>query len=129
MRHVAAVMPCTACRTHLGAYLRTHNFVIFGKRVMPTGAQVRDAARYALHTLHNAVNVRLEKPVFLISDIYTTYGGNRERGEILLEIQTILETLKEAWTPLLHTRINSVAFHAWRTHMNIMTTLATCGSQ
>jgi hypothetical protein len=129
MRHTAAVLPCDACRTHLGAYLRTHNFVKFGTRSLPTGAQVRDAARTALFRLHNAVNARLEKPEFATNDILPTYVGARTRDELLFEIQNMYDTLKTAWTPFVHGRISGAAFSAWRTQMHLMITLATCGSQ
>ena len=127
----SAIMPCNACKNHLAGVLHTRTFLKIPPVHLITGPGVQTQIRNELWRLHNEVNVRLGKPSFGESsaDIAAIYGirDGRTRGVILSEIQNILEKLRVAWTPLVHTRINGGIYSAWRTHIALMVALVSGG--
>jgi hypothetical protein len=124
MRLTATTMPCEACRNHLGAYMKSHVFVRFARTHALTGESVRLKARVELLNLHNDVNVRLGKPAFTLEEL-ATYSVSR--GEALAEVSRLLEEIKAAWTPLVHTSVSGPAFSDWKKHLHMMLALARGG--
>ena len=124
MRLTAVSMPCETCRLHLAAYMRAHAFVRFPKIHLVTGEMVKARAVAELFVLHNAVNTRLEKPIFTSTDM-AIY--RKPRNELLLDINRVYEEIKVAWTPLVHSRINPAAYNDWKKHLNMMIALAAGG--
>lgn len=121
LRLTASTMPCETCRTHLGAYMKTHVFVRFPRTHLVTGEMVRVRARSELFALHNEVNGRLGKRLASNDDlaIYSL-----PRGEALAEIGLLLEEIKTAWAPFVHKSIFGPAFSDWKKHFHLMLALA-----
>ena len=124
MRLTASTMPCEICRTHLSAYMKSHVFVRFPRTHLVSGENVRLRARQELFVLHNEVNARLSKPIFSLEEL-ASY--NLPRGEALSEVARLLEEIKSAWTPLVHTSILGPAFSDWKKHFHMMLALARGG--
>jgi len=124
MRLTAATMPCEACRNHLSTYLKSHMFVRFGRKEVVTGELVKARARIDLLNVHNDVNARLGKPVFTVEEL-AAYSVSR--GEALAEVSRLLEEIKAAWTPLVHTSVVGPAFSDWKKHLHMMLALARGG--
>lgn len=125
----AALMPCEACRSHLAATLHARPFLKIGRVDLVTGPVVQTQVRAELWRLHNEVNARLGKPSFAFEDYVATHGvsAERTRANLLSEISDCLEKLRQAWTPLLHSRIDASVYSAWRGHMALMVALVSAG--
>lgn len=124
MRLTAAVVPCDQCKRHLSEYMRTHTFVRFPRIHLVTGQMVKERAVAEVHALHNAVNLRLGRPVFPVVDLVVY---KRHRKESIDIINKAYDEVKAAWTPLLHDRISGPAFNEWKKHLSMMIALAACG--
>lgn len=127
----AALMPCEACRTHLTATLQVRPFLKISRVDLVTGPAVRTQVRAELWRLHNDVNTRLGKPAFgsSVDDVVVAYGlsAERTRATLLSEISDCLEKLRQAWTPLLHTRVDAGIYSMWRGHVALMVALVSAG--
>lgn len=126
LRITSQTMPCTKCRTHLTEYLRTHTLFRYTP-LMPI-KDIQNHIRRDLFVLHNSVNQRNGTPVFEFSDLTTTYG-TKSRLDRVYEVQVLLNELKNAWTPLVHTRINPAAFSQWKQQLELLITLISSGPQ
>jgi Erv1 / Alr family len=71
LRAVADVLPCPNCREHYKEWLATHPFTPL--KTIPY-EELGDWIRRYLFDLHNNVNERNEKPIFLWEDLAPTYG-------------------------------------------------------
>lgn len=124
MRTTAQSMPCSKCRTHLTEYLRTHTMFRFSPLM-----QIKDIhtnIRRDVHVLHNFVNLRNGAPKFDFAQLAPTYG-NKPRKERLYEVQVLYNELKNAWTPLVHTRIHPAAFSQWKQALDLLLALIASG--
>jgi hypothetical protein len=126
LRATAQTMPCTKCRTHLSEYLRTHTLFRFSP-LMPI-KDIHLHIRRDLLTLHNFVNQSKGSPKFEFALLTPTYGG-KPRTERVYEAQILLNELKNALTPLVHTRIRPAAFSQWKQQLELLITLISSGPQ
>jgi hypothetical protein len=55
--------------------------------------------------------------------------GLKSRPERVYEVQVLYNELKNAWTPLLHTRIHPAAFSLWKQQLELLITLISSGPQ
>lgn len=125
MRLTAATMPCEQCRIHLSTYIKSHTFVRFHKIDIVTGLNVKTRAVKELFDFHNAVNIRLDKPI-MTQELYDSQYKKTLR-ETLSIIQKNFDEVKAAWTPLVHGTINGAAFSDWKKHLSMMIALAAGG--
>jgi hypothetical protein len=72
-----------------------------------------------LFSLHNAVNVRNKTPKFNFTHLASTYG-TKPRTERLYEVQILYNELKNAWTPMVYTRIHPAAFSQWKQALELL---------
>lgn len=126
LRATSQTMPCTKCRNHLTEYLRTHTLFRFTP-LMPV-KEIQTNIRRDLFVLHNFVNQRNSAPKFEFSQLTPTYGA-KPRPERVYEAQVLLNELKNAWTPLVHTRIHPAAFSQWKQQIDLLITLISSGPQ
>jgi hypothetical protein len=84
--------------------------------------------RRDLFTLHNFVNQRNGTLKFEFAHLAPTYGS-KPRPERVYEAQILLNELKNAWTPLVHTRIHPAAFSQWKQQIDLLITLISSGPQ
>lgn len=117
MRATAQTMPCAKCRTHLTEYLRTHS--MFRSSPITPPKDIQTTIRRDLHVLHNSVNARNKTPQFDSKQLALTYGI-KPRPERLYEVQVLYNELKNAWTPMLHTRIHPAAFSQWKQALELL---------
>lgn len=115
LRYTAIVIPCQKCQKHMQEYWSHTRFLPKGWEYL-TGEQVRAEIRGRLHTFHNAVNRRLEKPDH--PPLPALVDMNRHQR--LLEIQGIFEGLKEEW---------SAAHIEWKRTGALLITLVRGGPQ
>ena len=90
LRITALTIPCQKCQIHMKDYLVHHAFIPKNWNTL-SAAEVRQRIREWVHTFHNAVNMRLEKPC---PPLATELIGH---GEAMSEIATVFETVKELW--------------------------------
>jgi hypothetical protein len=126
LRSTSQTMPCTKCRTHLTEYLRTHTLFRFTP-LMPV-KDIQTHIRRDIFTLHNVVNQRNRTSTFEFTQLAPTYGA-KTRPERVYEVQILLNELKNAWTPLVHTRIHPAAFSQWKQQLELLITLISSGPQ
>jgi hypothetical protein len=126
LRTTAQVIPCTKCRTHLMEYLRTHTMFRFTP-LMPI-KEIHTTIRNDLYNLHNTVNTRNRAPRFDATLLRETYG-TKPRPERMYEVQILYNELKNAWMPLLHTRIHPAAYSQWKQALELLMTLISSGPQ
>lgn len=124
MRATAQVMPCSKCRIHLTEYLRTHTMFRFSPLMLVK--DIHTNIRRDLYTLHNFVNQRNGAPKFEWQQLTISYG-TAPRRDRLYEVQILLNELKNAWTPLVHTRIHPGAFSQWKHAMDLLIALIASG--
>ena len=108
----AEILPCELCRTHLRQYL-SNNASFTSRSVPKKGPEIRLFIRLFVRTLHNDVNIRLEKPEFTEENLAEMYG-TKSREEILTEARSIFLELKELWQPLVGFQIHGTAFGEWK---------------
>lgn len=70
-KETGEIIPCPTCKAHYGEYLKEHPVDIL--RTLPH-TERKDWIRTWLLNFHNSVNVRLNKPVFLLGDLALTYA-------------------------------------------------------
>ena len=109
----AAVLPCAQCRGHFSNYLKNTIIVRQNNPQTMTGVLFRDSIKTQLRIFHNAVNVRIGKPI-VPADMYPIVYPHRTRAENLFEIQKIVNELKAAWEPLLHSSIPPGVYAQWK---------------
>lgn len=109
----AAALPCALCRIHFMEYLRSHKIVLNGDPLTLRGIEFRNTLKTQLRLFHNAVNARLSKPN-VTAEEYDALYPNKTRLEILFEIQTLINEIKAAWEPLLHSSINPSIYSKWK---------------
>lgn len=126
LRTTSQVMPCKKCRVHLSEYLRTHAMFRFTP-LMPI-KDIHTTIRQDLYNLHNTVNSRNHVPRFDAAALTATYG-TKPRPERMYEVQILYNELKNAWMPLLHTRIHPAAFTQWKQALELLITLISSGPQ
>lgn len=126
MRITAQTMPCAKCRTHLAEYLRTHTMFRSSPTLSPK--DIQSNIKRDLYVLHNAVNARNKTPQFDFEQLAQTYG-NKPRPERLYEVQLLYNELKNAWMPLLHTRIHPAAFSQWKQTLELLIAIIAGGPQ
>ena len=126
LRSTSQTMPCAKCRVHLTEYLRTHTLFRFTP-LMPV-KEIQTYIRRDLFVLHNFVNQRNKAPKFEFANLAPTYGA-KPRPERVYEVQVLLNELKNAWTPLVHTRIHPAAFSQWKQQIDLLITLISSGPQ
>lgn len=126
LRTTSQTMPCTKCRVHLTEYLRTHTLFRFTP-LMPV-KEIQTYIRRDLFVLHNFVNQRNKAPKFEFANLSPTYGA-KPRSERVYEAQVLLNELKNAWTPLVHTRIHPAAFSQWKQQIDLLIALISSGPQ
>ena len=127
LRATSAAMPCAKCREHLAYYLKHNTILKITNPLKVTGAEIRTQIRRQLLNLHNTVNIRNDKPVFTEDELLEMYGG-RDRNTILAETHELLNEVKTAWTPLLHSSINPADFAQWKHMLLILTSLLSGGT-
>jgi len=126
LRTTSQAMPCNKCRVHLSEYLRTHTMFRFTP-LMPI-KDIHTTIRQDLYNLHNTVNSRNHIPRFDIAALSATYGS-KPRPERMYEVQVLYNELKNAWMPLLHTRIRPAALTQWKQALELLMTLISSGPQ
>lgn len=126
LRTTSQTLPCSKCRTHLTEYLRTHTLFRFTP-LMPI-KEIQTNIRRDVHTLHNFVNARNGGFKFDFALLTPTYGA-KSRPERVYEAQVLLNELKNAWTPLVHTRIRPAEFTQWKQQIDLLFTLISSGPQ
>jgi hypothetical protein len=89
---------------------------------------IQNHIRRDLHMLHNFVNARNGGSKFDFALLTPTYGA-KPRPERVYEAQVLLNELKNAWTPLVHTRIHPAAFSQWKQQIDLLVTLISSGPQ
>ena len=127
LKAIAATMPCAKCREHLSTYLKTHTILRVTNPLKITGPEIRQQIRNQLLHLHNLVNARNAKPLYMEEDLDIVYG-DRTRTVILSETQEIFNEVKALWTPLLHSSINPADFTNWKHVMSMLISLLTGGT-
>jgi hypothetical protein len=69
--------PCSVCRKHLNTYLDTHSFDSYWKKIDPTTGE--DVGLFVFSVeFHNAVNIRLGKPVMDIETAKALYSPDND---------------------------------------------------
>jgi hypothetical protein len=126
LRITSQTMPCTKCRTHLTEYLRCHTLFRFSPLMQIKDIQTN--IRRDLFTLHNFVNQRNGAPKFEFVNVTPTHG-TKPRQERVYEAQILFNELKNAWTPLVHTRIHPAAFSQWKQQIELLITMISSGPQ
>lgn len=127
LKATSATMPCAKCRGHLATYLRNHIILKVTNPLKITGPEIRLQIRRQLLQLHNTVNIRNDKPVFTEEELQATYEG-KTRADLLFETQELLNEVKTAWTPLLHSSIHPADFTHWKHMMSMLTSLLSGGT-
>lgn len=69
--------PCPTCRQHLNTYLDSHPFDPFWKKVDPTTGEEVGLLEWSF-LFHNAVNVRLGKPVADWATVKALYSAEND---------------------------------------------------
>lgn len=118
----ANVLPCPACKQHFQAYLRTHRMIPNANPLQITGALMRHQIRTSLHQFHNDVNHRLGKPHFKFES-----NKPQKRTQALERIHILMVEIQDAWTPLLHTSIQSHVYNHWKSVGNVLIALLSGG--
>jgi hypothetical protein len=126
LRITAQTMPCQKCRAHLMEYMRTHS-MFQSSPIMPI-REIQNRIRRDIYTLHNAVNKRNNAPEFEFSQLTSTYAS-KPRPEGMNGVHMTLNELKNAWTPLVHTRIQPAAFSQWKHAVDLLCALISSGPQ
>ena len=129
LRLTATIMPCAACRHHLGTYLRTHVIARLPAKKPATGPAVQARIRADLFALHNDVNTRLGKPVLPEAELRTLYevSETHTRATRLAEIAALYEEIRGAWTPQHHLRAEAGAYNEWKRNYQMIFALASGG--
>lgn len=109
----AAALPCAQCRGHFTNYLRNNVIIKQSNPLTITGPIFRDSLKTQLRIFHNTVNLRLGKPI-VSADAYKLLYPNRPRQEVLFEVQTVINEIKAAWEPLLHSSIHPAVYSQWK---------------
>ena len=81
--------------------------------------EIQAKIRRDLHVLHNYVNARNKAPQFEYKQLALTYGI-KPRPERLYEVQVLYNELKNAWMPMIHTRIHPAAFSQWKQALELL---------
>jgi hypothetical protein len=126
LKSTAATMPCSKCRNHLTDYLKHHKIISVTNPLTVTGEGIRVQIRNQLHHLHNQVNLKNNIPEFPITSLTDIYG-NRSRTQILAEIHSLMNEVKDAWQPLLHSSINPGDFTNWKNILSLLISLVSAG--
>jgi hypothetical protein len=113
LKWTAAVIPCQKCQKHMGEYWTQHVFMPKGWNQL-TAAQTRAVIRQKVSDFHNAVNVRLGKPVVPLTPL-PEKGVNREA--ICLELRDLFRGLKNEW---------SAAHIEWKRTTALLLQLCSC---
>jgi hypothetical protein len=88
--------------------------VNFTSRTVPKkGPEIRLFIRLFIRTLHNDVNIRVEKPEFTEENLVEMFG-TKSREDILTEARSIFQELKELWQPLVGFQIHGIPFGEWK---------------
>ncbi len=129
LKQTAAVMPCAACRHHLGTYLRTHVIMQMSAKTPATGPLVKHRIRADLFALHNDVNSRLGRRRFKESDlaVYEVSETQTRQGR-LAEISSLNDEIRAAWAPLHHLRVEAGAYNEWKRTYSMIYALVSGGS-
>jgi hypothetical protein len=106
-----ATIPCKKCQTHMQSYWNGTPFLVKSWDRL-TGLQTRDVIRNKFHMFHNAVNARLEKPVFELPDPLPP----ERRVEFLDQIHKILSEDFSSWST------------AWKNHIILLLRILRGGS-
>jgi Erv1 / Alr family len=107
MRNTALAIPCQKCQIHMKDYLVHHTFMPKDWQKL-SADDTRQRIRVWIHEFHNAVNARLGKPCPpLVSS-----PDSRARAEIMSEITTMYETVKEYWGRVAF--LSGPAFLEWK---------------
>jgi hypothetical protein len=93
--------------------------------IMPP-KEIQGHIKRDLFTLHNFVNARNKTPKFDAALLTSTYGA-KPRTERLYEVQILYNELKNAWTPLVHTRIHPAAFSQWKHALELLMAIISGG--
>lgn len=109
----AAALPCAQCRGHFTNYLRNNIIVRQSNPVTTTGMLFRESLKTQLRIFHNAVNLRLGKPI-VSADAYKSIYPSKSRQEVLFEVQTLINEIRAAWEPLLHSSIHPAVYSQWK---------------
>ena len=125
LRQTATIMPCATCRHHLGNYMRTHVIARLPAKTPATGPLVRQRVRADLFALHNDVNTRLGKPVFIENDL--AVYQRQPRATLLAEISMLNTMIREAWAPLHHLRVEAGAYNMWKRSYSMIFALVSGG--
>jgi hypothetical protein len=122
----AAALPCAQCKGHFINYLKNNIIVRQINPQTTTGQQFRDSIKTQLRIFHNAVNIRLGKPI-VPADAYAVLYPHRTRSDNLLEIQVVINEIKAAWEPLLHSSIHPGIYAQWKHVFHTLFTLLAGG--
>jgi hypothetical protein len=127
LAQTAMVMPCDKCRKHLSAILQSRTVIPVPNPATTTGTHVRSQIRLEIWKLHNEVNCWLGKDTLPITELEELYGGQGNRTQRLLEVQTLLNKLKESWNPLVYSKIEPRHYTNWKYSANLLFALITSG--
>lgn len=93
--HVTAnVLPCDLCRQHMKDYIIHHTFIP-KNWIQQTGQQNSVQIQEWLHSFHNSVNRRLQKPQLTFSEFIC---GRRSREENTKQVQILYERIIRLWS-------------------------------
>jgi hypothetical protein len=115
----ALTMPCAQCRIHFSQYLREHPMTTVKRSLLITGPQTKGKLRTELWLFHNVVNKSIgleEKPISILDEAY----GDKVRGQLLSDAESLMSDIVAAWTPLVHTSVNGVAFQEWKKSLTML---------
>jgi hypothetical protein len=114
LRTTEDMMPCAVCRGHYRTWRRDHPIEAM---VSQKGEDLRAAARHWVWELHEAVNLRNEKPPGPTEvEVEEMYRG-RGRQDLQEDIETLVEILRKAMQIGLTT---GAAVRDWRGKLSLL---------
>jgi hypothetical protein len=98
------------------------------RSLLITGPQTKEKLRTELWLFHNVVNKSIgleEQPISILDETY----GDKVRGQLLSDAESIMSDIVAAWTPLVHTSVNGVAFQEWKKSLTMLIAILKGGPQ
>lgn len=113
----AKIIPCKECREHYNAYLSKNNPNTL--KVLNSTDEKRMWIQNFFFNLHNEINVRNDKPLFLFENLHITYKS----VNFLFQIKHFEKLLKIIF------RYNEVTYLSWKGWLrNLQTLISIYGS-
>ena len=109
-KETGEIIPCPTCKAHYAEYLKEHPVDIL--KTLPH-AERKDWIRTWYLDFHNSVNIRLNKPVFLLENLAPTYAR--------VNIRTTLQQLNAPMLIAIKlTGTNLMKYTEWKRRLTLL---------